>query len=110
AGYRDSLALMNDHTLRAWGANNDGQLGDGTNNPSFIPVPVSVLSNVVQVSSGWNHNVALSSDGTVWTWGRNLNGELGDNTTIDRNIPVQVLDLSAPFVPTAWLYLPFILR
>jgi alpha-tubulin suppressor-like RCC1 family protein len=94
-GYEFSLALMSDHTLRAWGADGAGQLGDGTNNQSAAPVQVKGLNNVSQVSAGWVHTVAVrSTDGTVWTWGENSKGELGDGTTTNRNAPFQVGGLS----------------
>jgi len=95
-GYNFSLALMPDHTLRSWGNNGNGQLGDGTNLNSSVPVTVSGLSNVSQVSAGWKHVVALKSDGTVWTWGQNSNGQLGNgiSSTTGLSVPIQVSGLS----------------
>ena len=92
-----SLALMANHTLQAWGANESGQLGDGTTIDRSSPVPVnSILSNVIQVSGGWKHAVALTSSGKVWTWGNNVEGEIGNGTTspIGVNIPFEVPGLS----------------
>ncbi len=97
-GYEHSAALMPDHTLRAWGLNSDGQLGDGDGSyqSSSVPVMVSGLTNVAQVSAGWKHTVALKSDGTVWAWGRNDRGEVGNGitTTKGMTVPVQVGGLS----------------
>jgi alpha-tubulin suppressor-like RCC1 family protein len=92
-----SLALMPDHTLMAWGANERGELGDGTYTDRPAPVPVSsVLTNVIQVSGGWFHAVALTSTGTVWTWGDNSNGQIGNGSvsTTGVNVPYQVPGLS----------------
>lgn len=92
-----SLALMPDRTLLAWGANESGQLGDGTYQDRPAPVPVSsVLRNVVQVSAGWKHAVALTADGRVWTWGDNTNGEIGNGSTSTTGVyvPFQVPGLS----------------
>ncbi len=92
-----SLALMPDHKLKAWGANESGQLGDGSYTDRPAPVDVSsVLSNVIQVSAGWKHAVALTSAGTVWTWGDNASGEIGNGitSTVGVNVPVQVAGLS----------------
>jgi YD repeat-containing protein len=92
-----SLALMPDHTLKAWGANELGELGDGTYTDRPAPVNVNnVLSNVVQVSAGWKHAVALTSTGAVWTWGDNTYGQLGNGvtSTTGMNIPFQVPGLS----------------
>ncbi len=92
-----SLALMPDHTLLAWGANEHGQLGDETYTERPAPVPVNaVLSNVAQVSAGWKHAVALTSTGYVWTWGDNTEGEIGNGTTSTTGVyvPFQVPGLS----------------
>jgi len=51
AGFRHSLAVKSDGTVWAWGANEFGQLGDGTKNRSDTPRRVSGLTGVVQVSA-----------------------------------------------------------
>ena len=89
-----TCAARQDGTARCWGANNNGQLGDGTTTERHSPVMVSGLSNVTQVSTFRSHACALRSDGTVWCWGANNNGNLGDGTTTDRYTPVQVSGLS----------------
>ena len=91
AGGRHSLALLSDGTIKAWGWNREGQLGDGTsNNSSNTAVSVSGITNAVAVSSGDMHSLALLSDGTVKVWGYNGEGQLGDGTTISRLTPVTV--------------------
>jgi len=101
AGYCFSVALLQNHTLVAWGKNTNGQLGDGTTTDRYSPVPVAGLSDVIWVSAGWEHVVAIKSDGTVWTWGANTwagiypgSGLLGDGTTADHHTPEQVPGLS----------------
>jgi alpha-tubulin suppressor-like RCC1 family protein len=92
-----SLALMPDHTLHAWGANEHGQLADGSTTDRLVPVHASsILSNVVQVSAGWKHAVALTADGKVWTWGDNNEGAIGNGvtSTIGVTTPFQVPGLS----------------
>lgn len=92
-----SLALMSDHTLKAWGENSLGELGDGTTIARSAPVNVSsILSNVVQVSAGWKHAVALTADGKVWTWGNNSEGAIGNGVTSTAGVttPYQVPGLS----------------
>jgi alpha-tubulin suppressor-like RCC1 family protein len=71
------VALRTDGTVSAWGANDCGQVGNGT--PSFGEfTPVSAqIDSVVAIASGLAHTVALRSDGTVWTWGANDQGQLG---------------------------------
>jgi alpha-tubulin suppressor-like RCC1 family protein len=71
AGYMFSIALMQDHTLMAWGNNSEGEIGDGTTTNRLTPVAVPGIDQVVWVSAGWTHVVAIRADGTVWVWGAN---------------------------------------
>ncbi len=87
-GLRHSLALTSNGTVKAWGRNSWGQLGNGTylHTQSYCMTPLTVrgaggegfLSNVVAISAGHYHNLALLSDGTVWAWGSGESGQLGD--------------------------------
>jgi alpha-tubulin suppressor-like RCC1 family protein len=61
----------------AWGQNDYGQLGDGTNTARNTPVQVRGLSGMQDIDGGFGHSLALKSDGTVWAWGRNKFGQLG---------------------------------
>jgi len=92
AGYSHTLARKADGTLWAWGARSLGQLGNGTDNDTNVPIRVGNEKKWVSVavSAGAYHTVALQSDGTLWAWGWNLYGQLGDGTNIDNNVPVQV--------------------
>ncbi len=100
-GYDHSLALKDEGTVLAWGLNQDGQLGDGTNTDSSTPVqvkdpndPSGYLSGVNAIAAGGGHSLALKSDGTVWAWGANESGELGNGANASSPAPVRVGDLS----------------
>ncbi|MBI4931376.1 MAG: T9SS type A sorting domain-containing protein [Bacteroidetes bacterium] len=95
-GYWHSLALMNDGTVWAWGANFFGELGNGTTGgTSIFPVQVSGLTNIIAIEAGEGFSLALKSDNTVWAWGDNSNGALGDNNSpTNSNVPVKVKDAS----------------
>ena len=69
AGDKHSLALMRDGTVRAWGLNRSGQLGDGTVISRKTPVVVSGLKNAVAIAADSRNSMALLADGTVMTWG-----------------------------------------
>ena len=64
AGDAHALALKNDGTVVAWGANDYGQ--------STVPVG---LGGIVAISGGAEHSLALRADGTVVAWGRNDYGQ-----------------------------------
>ena len=82
-----SLALLNDGTVRAWGSNSGGELGDGTTTNRPTPVPVSGLTGVTAVAAGNTFSLALLSDGTVRNWGS------GGSTSM-QTTPVQVPGLT----------------
>lgn len=93
AGGYHSLALKNDGTVKAWGHNNYGQLGNGVTLPgsdSSSPVTVSSLTNVKAIAAGGYHSLALKNDGTVWAWGFGLDGELGNGLHTTSSTPVKV--------------------
>lgn len=82
AGYNHLLALQADGTLWGLGANEAGQLGNGSGSVSsfaFMPVQNSGLPPVpyTAVAAGDSHSVALRADGTIWSWGSNTSGQLG---------------------------------
>ncbi len=98
AGYWHSLALKNDGSVWAWGANGKGQLGNGTYDEQSVPMQVSGLAGITAIAAGTEFTLALKSDGTVWAWGDDTYGQLGDNNdgSVEtyRNAPVPVSGLT----------------
>ncbi len=76
--YYATLALLSNGTVEGWGANDVGQLGDGTKVEHQTPEVIPGLSGVSQVSAGFEHSMALLSNGEVLAWGSNKYGELGN--------------------------------
>lgn len=66
-----SYALLDDGSVYAWGASSGfGLLGDGDKNSTRnVPMPITALSGVVQLSARDNDVVVLRRDGTVLHWG-----------------------------------------
>lgn len=89
-----TCAILENGTVKCWGYNNVGQLGDGTASPRWTPVSVAGLTNATAIAAGSAHSCALLEDGTVECWGSNLDGQLGDGTQDNRLTPVSVADLT----------------
>ncbi|WP_170229699.1 RCC1 domain-containing protein [Polyangium fumosum] len=68
-GARHSCAVDAAGRVRCWGANDHGQLGDGTRRASATPVTVASLDGVKGVAAAANRTCALTADGKVACWG-----------------------------------------
>lgn len=87
AGYDHSCALMGDKTVKCWGGNIHGELGDATGSDRSTAAAVSTLSGVTSIASGSEHACAVIADGKVRCWGNNDHGQLGDGTHASSNVP-----------------------
>lgn len=82
---------------QAWGfgANGEGQLGDGTSLNRFGPSPTTFGAfdpPLLSIACGWNHMLAVMADNTVRAWGSNLWGQLGAiNIASASTLPVPVV-------------------
>ena len=92
AGNDNTCAILNDGSLKCWGYNAHGAVGDGTtndrNNPVAIDLGEGKSASAVDVGSG--HVCAILNDGSLKCWGHNGTGELGVNDTTNRNTPTKV--------------------
>jgi len=97
AGESHSLALLEDGRVFAWGENDFGQLGDGTEETRLAPVEVDLSGfgspPLDVLAANWS-SYALLEDGTLLGWGRNSGGQLGDGSEEGKLTPVAA-DLSA---------------
>ncbi|MFJ9113622.1 RCC1 domain-containing protein [Streptomyces sp. NPDC102283] len=78
-------------TVKAWGDNVTGQLGNGGTEDQLVPGSVPGLANIKDIAAGGSHALALDSSGQVYSWGDNAYGQLGNNRTGDmRTAPDRV--------------------
>lgn len=96
AGGSHTCALLQDQTVKCWGGNSYGQLGDGTILNSNIPVAVAGITTASAISTSLNHVCAIVSagptGGTAKCWGENSSGQLGAGAVGNQNAPVDPLD------------------
>ena len=90
-GVTHTLAIKNDGTLWAWGANGWYQLGDGKQITRNVPIQIGSENNWQSVACGSYHSVAIKTDGSLWAWGSNYYGQLGDASFISyQSIPTRI--------------------
>jgi alpha-tubulin suppressor-like RCC1 family protein len=87
AGTAHTCALA-DGRVWCWGANQVGQLGDGSDESHVVPTLLPTLSGVVALAAGAYHTCASKDDGGVVCWGANDRGQLGEGTTSNIGVPV----------------------
>lgn len=88
------LALRFDGSVMSWGANREGQLGDGTTFDRSSPQAVAGLPPIRSIKAGGYHSLGLAQDGFIWAWGGNYYGQLGNGLGPDNPVPQPVLGLS----------------
>jgi alpha-tubulin suppressor-like RCC1 family protein len=88
-GEDHGCAFWPDGTARCFGANDRGQLGDGTRLDRSEPVPVADLVGVVELDVGARHSCARTREGAVYCWGDNANGSLARERE-GSNVPVRI--------------------
>jgi alpha-tubulin suppressor-like RCC1 family protein len=76
-GLSHSCALLEDGSVRCWGGNFAGQLGDGSLEDRSGPGRVHLGARIVEISSLGHHVCALAHDGELHCWGNDTDGQLG---------------------------------
>lgn len=102
AGGTHTCATLDNDTVKCWGPDSTGQVGDGSANQSAKLYPVAVvdssgsdIQNIGQVSAGLIHSCAvLSTSGEVRCWGHNYSGQVGNKTNDQQDYAVSVKDES----------------
>jgi alpha-tubulin suppressor-like RCC1 family protein len=89
AGLNFSLALDGSGNVWACGVNDQGQLGNGTTDPSLTPTP-SLVTGATRIAASFRHALAIRTDGTVLAWGDNSSGQCGIGSSSFSLLPILV--------------------
>ncbi len=73
-------AAAGSSVVSAWGENTAGELGDGNETNTDVPVEVLGPGGVTAIAAGGYHNLELLEGGTVMAWGTDGDGRLGTGT------------------------------
>lgn len=112
-GGQQACAITSVGTVKCWGANEWGQLGNGNQPPadnrntsadSSTPVDVvGISSGATAVAAGRTHTCAIVG-GAAKCWGENTWNQLGDGTSTPSPVPLQVLGLNSGVTAIAASY------
>jgi alpha-tubulin suppressor-like RCC1 family protein len=95
AAYADfTCALLEAGTVKCWGNDDYGNLGDGKTNLATTPVDVVGVASATAISVGSASACALLADRHVRCWGAGQSGQLGNNARSDSKTAVEVSGLS----------------
>ncbi|MFZ9697666.1 MAG: Ig-like domain-containing protein, partial [Ilumatobacteraceae bacterium] len=90
-----TCAVMADGTVKCWGRNSWGELGNNSTSDSNVPVTVSGITDAIDIAvSGYATCVGHASGG-VSCWGYGGHGELGNTTGASSLLPVRIASISA---------------
>jgi alpha-tubulin suppressor-like RCC1 family protein len=95
-GVWHTCALLDNGSVKCWGSNYQGMLGDGTEVDKLVPTPVldpsgqSNISNVAAVSAGSTHTCVLLVDGTIQCFGEAAQAQFGGGRIANSALPVAV--------------------
>jgi alpha-tubulin suppressor-like RCC1 family protein len=96
-----TCALAEDNWVYCWGGNWGGQLGNGTEDDSLVPVAISqgdipADATILTVSSGTEFSCAIASDNKAYCWGWGDSGQIGNGETVNVSVPKAVAQGEMP--------------
>lgn len=92
-GGEHSCVIDTEGRAYCWGNNGSGQLGNGKEMDSAVPVRVGVSEKIVSVNCGNAHACAISDTGKTYCWGDNSFGQLANDKIYDSDsssLPVEI--------------------
>jgi alpha-tubulin suppressor-like RCC1 family protein len=105
SGDYTNCAVLAGGTVRCWGSNDFGQIGDGTTTDRPLPVAIAGLVGATAVAGGDGHTCAAVGSAAVAAecWGLGSSGQLGNGATPSSPVltPTAVQGLNAPLLAMA---------
>ena len=91
AGFAHTCGVTVDGSGYCWGLNQNGQLGDGSDFDSSLPVKIEGEGfEWKYLTAGGDHTCGITTDGMGYCWGSNFIGQLGIGTETDVNVPAKI--------------------
>ena len=84
-GEDHACAIDTFNVVRCWGRNDGGQLGNGRDENSNLPL--KVIPNVDSLAVGTIHSCVITNANKLACWGFNGNGQFGDGSMVSSNVP-----------------------
>lgn len=106
-GYFNSCAVLDNGSLKCWGSNLFGQLGQGDTvsrgaasgeMAALNPIDLGPGVLAQSICSGVYHNCAITTTGRVKCWGRNSEGQLGIGSNANMGDGAGEMGSNLPFV------------
>lgn len=97
-----TYAIMADGTVRAWGRNDTGQLGDGSTASAVRPRVITGIVNPVQIANGGGFACATTESSGLYCWGENYGGQFADGTTDGSLTPRANPDVEPDGIAVRW--------
>lgn len=93
-GTSNGFAIMTDGSVKGWGDQRNGKVGDGVIGDRARSLPVDVAfppgTPPIIYVHGISTKYAIDAKGGLWSWGWNAHGAVGDGTTTDRSTPFKM--------------------
>ena len=89
AGAKHACVVLDNGDVECWGANDHGQLGDGTHNDARVPALVH-MPGAVEVHAGATYTCARLRNNTIACWGDNREHQLVSGTSEPSSTPAPV--------------------
>jgi alpha-tubulin suppressor-like RCC1 family protein len=81
-GYYFSCVLRSGGAVLCWGTNSKGELGDGTQTASAVPVRVAGGLEFARLFVGDDRACGITAEGNAYCWGSNFDGQLGAGQSV----------------------------